>query len=61
MSEKILLSRRDAAEALSISVRKVDYLIAQGALAAVKVGKRTLINRAALEKFARNPGASNAQ
>ena len=53
LSEKILLSRRDAARALSISIRTLDYMIARGQLAARKVGSRVLIPRAALERFAR--------
>ena len=62
LSEKILLSRKDAADAMSVSLRKLDYLIAEGKIqGVVKIGKRTLIGRAALEKFARNPGASNLE
>ena len=53
--EQILVSRQDAAKALSVSVRSVDYMIARGELPARKLGKRTLIPRAALERFARNP------
>ena len=53
--EQILVSRQEAAKALSISVRSLDYMIARGELPARKLGKRTLIPRAALEKFARNP------
>lgn len=47
------------AAALSAGVRKLDYLIAQGKIPAVKIGKRTLIARAALERFARNPETAN--
>ncbi|MBI2817835.1 MAG: helix-turn-helix domain-containing protein [Acidobacteria bacterium] len=53
--EQILVSRLDAAKALSISVRNLDYMIAQGKIPARKLGKRTLIPRVALEKFARSP------
>ena len=53
--EQILVSRQDAAKALSVSVRSVDYMIARGELPARKLGKRTLIPRAALERFARSP------
>ena len=53
LTEKILLSRHDAAKALSVSVRSVDYMISRGELPARKWGKRTLIPRAALERFAR--------
>ena len=58
--EKLLESRQDTASALGISLRMVDYLITQGKLPARKVGRRTLIPRAAIERFARSPGASNA-
>lgn len=53
--EQILVSRQDAAKALSISVRGLDYLIAQGKVPVRKLGKRTLIPRTALERFARSP------
>ena len=56
--EQILVSRQDAAKALSVSVRSVDYMIARGELPARKLGKRTLIPRAALEKFARGSEAA---
>ena len=52
--EQILVSRLEAAKALSISVRSLDYIIAQGKLPGVrKLGKRVLILKAALERFAR--------
>ena len=41
--EKRLLSRGDAAWALSISVRSVDYLIASGALKTTRLGSRVLV------------------
>lgn len=53
--EQTLVSRQDAAEALSIAVRGLDYLISQGKIPVRKLGKRTLITRAALERFARSP------
>ena len=49
--DQILISRQDAAKALSISVRSLDYLIAQGKVPVRKVGKRILIPRVALERF----------
>jgi excisionase family DNA binding protein len=51
--ERILHSRQDAARLLAISLRKVDDLIQSKQLRVVKIGKRTLIARAELEKFAR--------
>lgn len=53
--EQILVSRQDAARALSISVRSLDYLIAEGKVPVRKLGRRTLIPRSALERFARSP------
>ena len=53
--DQIFVSRQDAAKALSISVRSLDYLIALGKIPVRKLGKRTLILRTALEKFARSP------
>jgi excisionase family DNA binding protein len=58
---QFLYARADAARLLAISLRKLDYLIQQNALKAIKVGKRTLIPHGELKKFARrgtdnNPG-----
>jgi len=46
-------SRNEAAVALSISVRLLDYLRSRGELAAVKIGRRVLIPRAEVERFVR--------
>ena len=51
--EPILLSRQNTAKAMDLSLRKVNDLISKGILPAVKCGRRTLIPRAAIEKFAR--------
>lgn len=53
MSEPILISKREAARALSISLRTLDYLIASKELAVRRVGRRCLIPRKSLEEFAR--------
>jgi excisionase family DNA binding protein len=53
MNEPILVSKREAAKALSISIRTLDYLIASKQLAARRIGKRVLVPRRALESFAR--------
>jgi excisionase family DNA binding protein len=50
--EPFLLSKRLAAEALSVSLRTVDNLIASKQIAVMRVGKRVLVPRKALEKFA---------
>jgi hypothetical protein len=48
-----LYSRRDAAFALSISVRSLDYLVAQKRLVFRKIGKRILFAHNELVKFAK--------
>ncbi len=50
--ETILVTRREAADLLRLSVRSIDFLISQGRLSSRKVGKRRLIPRAAVERFA---------
>jgi excisionase family DNA binding protein len=51
--EKLLESRQGTASALGISLRMVDYLIAQGKLRARKLGRRTLVPKSEIERFAR--------
>ena len=51
--EPILLSRKHAASLLSISLRGLDYLLAHGKLNARRIGKRVLIPREEIERFAR--------
>ena len=55
--DKVLVTRTEAAEALGLSVRAIDYLLAQGKLQSRKIGKRRLIPRAAIESFARRDQA----
>jgi excisionase family DNA binding protein len=50
---KLLYSRRDAAEALSLSVRSVDYLITSGRLSTRRIGGKILIPASAVRRFAR--------
>jgi len=52
MKTQILLSKQDAADALGISLRTVDHLIAGKRLPVMKIGKRVLVPRKALEQFA---------
>lgn len=49
---RLLYSKRDSARMLSISVRKVDYLIADGRLKASRIDGRVLIHRDELARFA---------
>ena len=52
-NEKVLYTKREAAQMLSISVRSLDYLIVSRQLAARRIGRRVLIHRDAIEQFAR--------
>jgi excisionase family DNA binding protein len=50
--ERILLDKKATAALLSISLRSVDYLVAAGRLRPIRIGKRVLFRRSALEAFA---------
>jgi excisionase family DNA binding protein len=52
MPEQILLSKRQAAQVLSISIRTLDRLILTKRLPVHKIGRRVLISRASMEHFA---------
>jgi excisionase family DNA binding protein len=51
--QRILFSKSDAATMLSLSVRSVENLIRAGHLRARRIGSRTLVTRASLERLAR--------
>lgn len=51
--DKLMLSRRQAAESLGISIRSLDYLIQRTELRARRIGRRILIPRTEVERFAR--------
>jgi excisionase family DNA binding protein len=51
--EKLLLSKKESAAALGISVRSVENFIRRKELPARKLGRRTLIPLTALQQFAR--------
>jgi hypothetical protein len=51
--EKLLYSRKDAAQALSISIRSLDYLIERGDFSTKRIGKKVLIPAAELRRFAK--------
>lgn len=53
MSDRILYSRRDAAEELSLSEASIDLLIRTKKILIRKQGRRVLIPRAELEKWKR--------
>jgi excisionase family DNA binding protein len=52
MTDKILYDRKSAAHALSVSVRTIDYLLAAGEFETRRIGKKVLITRASLLRFA---------
>jgi excisionase family DNA binding protein len=51
--EKLLYSKQDAAEALSLSVRSIDYLISTQRLPMHRVGGKVMIPANAVRRFAR--------
>lgn len=52
MTEQRLYSRRDAGIYLDKSIREVDRLISSGDLVARKDGRRTVIDRKELDRYA---------
>jgi hypothetical protein len=50
--EKLLYGRKDAAVALSVSVRSIDYMIAAGEFETRRKGRRVLITAASLRRAA---------
>jgi hypothetical protein len=58
--DQLLVSRRDAAIALGISLRSLDYLLARGELPSRQIGRRKMIARTALERFAASTTAKEA-
>jgi hypothetical protein len=55
---KILVSKREAALALGVSVRTIENYVNTKELVARKAGRRTLVTVASLEAFARRDHAS---
>jgi excisionase family DNA binding protein len=53
MKSQLLFSKRQAAEALSVSLRTIDYLIHRNQLAVTRIGRRVLIQWEVLEQFAK--------
>jgi excisionase family DNA binding protein len=53
MNDQILLSKRESARLLGISLRLLDTLIAAKEIAVRRVRRRVLVPRRALEEFAR--------
>lgn len=53
LDAKLLVSREEAAEIVSLSIRSIDYLLASKELPFRKIGTRTMIPLSALQAFAR--------
>ena len=49
---KFLYSRKEAAFSLGVSMRTVDYLISRGDLETKRIGKKVLIPREVLRRYA---------
>lgn len=54
MDARLLVSRKAAAEMLTISIRKVDYMIADGRMLTRRIDNRVLIPIDEIRKFARS-------
>jgi excisionase family DNA binding protein len=52
-TELLAFSRREAADALRVSLRTVDYLLAHGKLRGRRIGRRVVIPKAELERLLR--------
>ena len=50
--ERILYDRKEAARQLSISVRSLDYIIAAKGLDTRRIGRKVLVTRASLVRYA---------
>ena len=57
MNDQSLLSKRESARLLGISLRTLDTLIAAKEIAIRRVGRRVLVPRRAAEEFARRDHA----
>jgi excisionase family DNA binding protein len=51
--EILAFSRREAADALRVSLRTLDYLLAQGKVRGRRIGRRVVIPKAEVEKLLR--------
>ena len=52
METRLLYSRKEAARQLSISVRSLDYIIAAKSLDTRRIGRKVLVTRASLTRYA---------
>lgn len=61
MSTPLLVSRKQAAEALSVSVPTLCALIQRGLLRPVRIGSRVLLSWSELQRFAESGAASEQE
>ncbi len=52
LETRLLYDRREAARQLSISVRSLDYIIAAKGLETRRIGRKVLVTRASLMRYA---------
>ncbi len=50
-TETLAFNRREAADALRVSLRTLDYLLAQGRLRVKRIGRRVIIPKAEVERI----------
>jgi len=53
LNDSLVFSRREAADALRVSLRTLDYLLSKGKLRGRRIGRRVLIPRAEVEGLLR--------
>ena len=61
MSERLLCSKREAANTLGISVRTLETLLSVKELKSVRIGRRRMISSAELERFVRRDHPTKAE
>jgi len=60
MTEPILLSKKEAAQMLGLSVRTISSYVATKQLRVRRIGRRTLLSRAEIVRFAQRDHAAPA-
>jgi excisionase family DNA binding protein len=58
---KLLISKKEAAQVLSVSLRTIDHLISRGAVATVRIGKRVLVTNQSLNDLAESESSTSAR
>jgi len=61
MTDRLLISKREAAIMLGLSMRTLNTLIAMQELPVRRIGRRRLIERRSLEQFAREDHATKSR